>query len=53
MAKSISGDKPLTYLGKPSDAKRCSSAQTVLSHPHTYDRFVMSLSFVLSIESFY
>ena len=42
MEKSIPGDKPLTYLGKPSDAKLCSSVRIVLFHPHTHDRFVSS-----------
>ena len=37
---SVSRDCRLSSLGKPCDAKGCSSGLIVLAHPHTYDRFL-------------
>ena len=40
--KSVPQDHHLSSLRKPRDAKRWSSGQIFLSHPHTHDRFLHS-----------
>ena len=46
--ESVPPDYPLSSLGKRPDAKRWSSGQIFLSHPHTHDRFLQSSGFQLS-----